>query len=239
MLGTLDVADPAALASTLNTLRERLLKDPYFKGVPSMQLEARKTALAFHAKDDLPEIRRAVFEVLAQAEVKFHAVVKRKDAVLAYVLSRNADVRYSYRYRPDELYDLTVRRLFKNLLHMDAVYNVCFAKRGASDRTGALRMALQVAQQRFAADVGSAVVADLNIWACQASDCACLQAVDYFLWALQRLYERREERYWASICDRCSVVMDVDDTGGADYGVYYNRKRPLSLAALDQRRKGI
>jgi hypothetical protein len=40
------------------------LADPYFKGVPSMQADAKKTALFFHAKDDLPEVRREVFRVL-------------------------------------------------------------------------------------------------------------------------------------------------------------------------------
>ena len=45
-----DVADPASLATELTELRLRLLADPYFQGVPSMQPEEKKTALAFHER---------------------------------------------------------------------------------------------------------------------------------------------------------------------------------------------
>ncbi|MCA9242992.1 MAG: hypothetical protein KDA32_03485 [Phycisphaerales bacterium] len=48
-LGKLDVADPESLAAELNTLRSRLLREPYFAGVPSMQPERGKTATHFHA----------------------------------------------------------------------------------------------------------------------------------------------------------------------------------------------
>jgi hypothetical protein len=53
ILGLADIPDPVTLGREMEALRARLLADPYFKGVPSMQPEARKTALAFHAKDDL------------------------------------------------------------------------------------------------------------------------------------------------------------------------------------------
>ena len=60
ILGVLDVADPAALFAQMTALRTSLLADPYFKGVPSMRPEHGKTAVAFHATDDLPEVRREV-----------------------------------------------------------------------------------------------------------------------------------------------------------------------------------
>lgn len=232
MLGVLDVPDPAGLTEALSALRTRLVNDPYFRGVPSMQPEGGKTAVAFHATDDLPEVRREIFGLLAQTDLRFQAAVKRKEAVVDYVLSRNAGPR-PYRYHPNELYDLTVRRLFKPLLHTDTLYNVCFAKRGQSDRTTALKEALQVAQQRFSEEAGLEPAAELRVWPCPSKRCACLQAVDYFLWALQRVYERGEERYLASIWERCSLVVDVDDTREAKYGVYYTKNRPLSLAALN------
>lgn len=52
ILGKLDVDDPAALDDALARLRADLLADPYFKRVPSMQPERKKTARAFHAKDE-------------------------------------------------------------------------------------------------------------------------------------------------------------------------------------------
>src|SRR5438067_1033883 len=56
MLGILDVPDPNTLNQALETLRLNLLNDPYFRKIPSMQIAQRKTALAFHAKDDIAEV---------------------------------------------------------------------------------------------------------------------------------------------------------------------------------------
>ena len=83
-----------------------------------MKPEARKTALMFHAKDDLPEVRREVFALLQKHEFHFLAVVRNKKKVLEYVRRRNI-LDLAYRYTPNDLYDYMVRVLFKNLLHKD------------------------------------------------------------------------------------------------------------------------
>lgn len=153
ILGLLDVHDPERLATELAELRKSLLADPYFKGVPSMQIDEQKTALFFHAKDDLPEVRREVLKVLARHELHFSAVVKNKRRVLGYVQSRN-DSDPAYRYRHDELYDHMLRRLFKQRLHTHDAYRVTFATRGHKDRTEALRLALEAARKRFAEEQG-------------------------------------------------------------------------------------
>ena len=132
-LGVLDVADPSRLASQLAGLRKRLLCDPYFADVPSMQPQAGKTALAFHAKDDLPEVRREVFRLLLRSEVRFFACVRDKRRVLEYVREREAHDA-QYRYTPNELYDWMIRRLFKTLLHKDEWYLTTFAARGHPGR---------------------------------------------------------------------------------------------------------
>jgi len=66
ILGLLDVLNPVLLERDMKTLREKLLSDPYFEGVPSMKPEAKKISLAFHAKDDLPEARRVSAPVSAR-----------------------------------------------------------------------------------------------------------------------------------------------------------------------------
>ena len=53
-----------------------------------------------------------------------------------------------------------------------------------------------------------------------------------FLWALQRLYERREERFVTLLWSRFSLVHDLDDMRQTRYGVYYTKKKPLTLAAI-------
>ena len=88
-----------------------------------------------------------------------------------------------------------VRRQFKNLLHKDDYYKIYFAKRGKSDRTAALRTALETARQRFADLHGIESAAPIDILPTTLAHCHGLEVVDYFLWALQRFYERREGRY--------------------------------------------
>ncbi len=233
MLGLLWVREPERLAADLQALRERLLADPYFAGIPSMQAEARKTALAFHAKDDVPEVRREVFALLRQHELSFFAVVKDKRKVLEYVRQRN-ERDPAYRYQQNEVYDWLVRRLFKDRLHQHDAYRVVFATRGTSDRTRAFAEALNVARERFAEQWEVEVRSEIKVVASNPRRTPELQAADYFLWALQRLYERREERYWAYVQPQVSLVMDVDDTREAEYGRYYTKKKPLSLAALPE-----
>ena len=230
-VGLLDVPDPAMLAAELNTLRASLLADPYFKDVPSMKAEAKKTALYFHAKDDLPEVRREVFKLLQRHPLRFSAVVRDKQVVLDYVRSRNQRDS-AYRYRPDELYDHAVRRLFKERLHKHAAYHIHFAIRGNTHRTSAFRQALEQARQRFAQKKGIAVTSPLNVKAAYPTAKPALQAVDYFLWALQRTYEKREDRFLDLLWPQCSLVVDVDDIRRAEYGAYYTKQKPLKAAAL-------
>jgi hypothetical protein len=53
------------------------------------------------------------------------------------------------------------------------------------------------------------------------------QAVDYFLWALQRFYERREDRYLKFVWPAVKLVYDIDDIRQAKYGTYYTQKKPF------------
>jgi hypothetical protein len=148
ILGLMDIADSETLESDLKELRKKLLDDPYFSGVPSLKYESNKTALSFHAKDDLPEVRREVFLRLMKHDLRFFAVVREKSKVLDYVLQRN-EGESAYHYNPNELYDYMVRRLFRDRLHKDDQYQIYFAKRGKSDRTEALLEALENARKNF------------------------------------------------------------------------------------------
>ena len=235
ILGLLEMPDPTVLQHIFDELRGRLMSDSYFEGVPSMQAEERKTAVAFHATDDLAEVRMEVFRLLRDTEgLRFFAVVTDKRRVLEYVRERN-ESNPDYRYHPNELYDYLVRRLFKQRLHQSSEYRITFSKRGKSDRTDALREALQSAQNRFAEQHN--VTSDMFLQVSQASpkDQASLQAVDYFIWALQRLYELGEERYVNYLWPAFRLVHDIDDRREAGYGVYYTQKKPLNAAALEWR----
>jgi hypothetical protein len=191
LLGLLDVPDPKALSASREALRINLLSDPYFRKIPSMQPGQRKTALAFHAKDDIAEVRREVFKELVKHEsLRFFAVVRDKQKVLLEVRKYK-----NKRYHPNVLYDQLTSRLFTDRLHKDDEYSITFATRGSSDRTRAFKEALQIAQSRFQKKWNIQSEAPIHIQSLPASQQPCLQAADYFLWAIQRCYEKREDRY--------------------------------------------
>ena len=241
MLGLLEVSDPATLQRTFDDLRAQLMSDSYFNGVPSMQTKARKTALAFHAKDDLPEVRRDVFRLLRDTEgLHFFAIVVDKVSVLEYVRQRNKR-EPAYRYHPNELYDYLTGRLFKERLRQGNRYDIIFSKRGKSGRTDSLSRAIEFAPDmlRNQNNLLRNVLTDvsMNVYAATPKKYAGLQAVDYFVWALQRLYERGEDRYVEYLWQAFRLVHDIDDTRKTDYGVYYTQKKPLNAAALKWREK--
>lgn len=235
IVGFVDVPYPTDLAQRLEQLRATLLADPYFQRVPSMRPEERKTAFAFHAKDDLPEVRWQVLSLLRSYEgLRFFAVVRDKHKILEEVRRKNARPG-SYRYHPNELYDSMVSRLFKTSLHKEDAYRICFARRGASDRTAALRAALEQARNRFQKKYHIKAEAELHVTDSAYAASPCLQVTDYFLWALQRLYERHDDRYLELLWPAFRTVIDVDDHREKWYGSYYTQKKPLTIAAVSER----
>ncbi|RKU17181.1 hypothetical protein C6501_04595 [Candidatus Poribacteria bacterium] len=240
ILGLLDVPNPTALKDRFDRLRAQLMDDSYFTGVPSMQLHERKTALAFHAKDDLPEVRREVFRVLRDMEgLRFYAVVADKLSVLEYVRQRNKR-ESDYRYHPNELYDYLTGRLFNKRLRQHGRYIITFSKRGKSGRTHSLRQAIEFApeMQHKQSNLQRRTLTNvtLNISAAIPKEHAGLQAVDYFIWALQRLYERGEDRYLVYLWQAFGLVHDIDDTCKTEHGVYYTQNKPLTAETLKSRK---
>lgn len=235
ILGLLDVPNPMELQRIFGDLRERLMNDPYFRDVPSMQVKARKTANAFHAKDDVPEVRREVYRLLRNMEgLRFSAVVTDKRQVLEYVRHRN-ESNPDYRYHPNELYDYLIPRLFKERLHQSNKYHIIFSKLGKSNRTVALRQGLVKARDSSVIRQSIASDASLKVSVGTPKQQAGLQAVDYFVWALQRLYERGEDRYVKYLWRAFRLVQDIDDRRQAGNGMYYTQKKPLDAAALEWR----
>lgn len=79
MVGVAQIADPEAVAWELSALRSSLMTHPRYRGIPSMQPQAKKTAIAFHAKDDYAEIREQVFELIQSFDVKIFVAIRSKD----------------------------------------------------------------------------------------------------------------------------------------------------------------
>jgi Protein of unknown function (DUF3800) len=236
IVGRLEVDDVPALEADISALRAELMADPLLQAVPSMKAAAKKTALFFHAKDDVPEVRREVFKLLLRHDLRLSAVVKEKHHLLADVRGHEA-VNPKYRYKADghEIYDDLIARLFGRFGEFGAERHITFAVRGSKPRTAALKTVLDNIDHGFEDDFGFAPHGQTTVHSGYPSASAGLQACDYLLWALQRFYERNEERYLHAMWPKFARVLDLDAPAPKVKGkpvlggVEFNEKHPLTL----------
>ena len=161
--------------------------------------------------------------------------MKEKQSVLEYI-NYQSSREPSYRYHPNELYDHLVKRLFKNCLHKSDVYNIYFSKRGEKSRTKALFDALETARLKFCNEWGVASQSRINVIPAFSYQYAGLQVVDYFLWALQRLYENDDDRFINFLSPSISLIIDIDDVRNNKYGTYYDKQHPINAVVIKQRK---
>ena len=189
-----------------------------------------KTARFFHAKDDLPEVRREVFRLLMAENIRAFVAFRRK-AQLAEDFRAFFD-RTGRKRDIEGVYEQLLLPIFQNRLHLGNENRIVFARRGRSDRTQALRGAIKLAKDRFEKRWKKGIDRPTELHSAWPHEHAGLQAADYLLWALQRLLERNESRFFDAVRDRFSLIVDVDDTRTHGYGEYYTSRNPLSVEKL-------
>jgi hypothetical protein len=129
-IGFLRTYDPQAIRDKLAEVRLQISNDRYFKDIPSIA----KTLKAFHAKDDVPEVRKLVYEALDKLEFGVQVIVGRKHVQLFTTKHRGS---------PDLFYDDLVSNLFSRQLHLSKENTIVFARRGNKTRQHSLRAAVE------------------------------------------------------------------------------------------------
>ncbi|MCB9122577.1 MAG: DUF3800 domain-containing protein [Caldilineaceae bacterium] len=215
LLGFIETSDPKSLRKALLDLKQEILLDPYFSGVPSLA----RTAVAFHAKDDLPEIRYKVYQLLATLDFKAQFIVARKIEPV---------FRNSFQARESDFYDHLVSQLFKNALHRYEDNRLYFAKRGSRSRQAPLQQAIQRGVQEFEATWNTKISTNINVQAQIPSDEPCLSIVDYMNWAVYRAFTRREMRYYRVVESKVSLLLDIYDRNRYPRN-WYSRKNPFDI----------
>ena len=230
MVGVAEIPDPRFVDALLSELRAELLADPYFKGVPSMRPDAGRTARLFHAKNDVAEVRRDVFARLFTCKAKVFVAIRRK-----HQLATRARAEYERTGRKltlRNLYADLVKRLFRNVLHKADRNVIIFAKHAKWVRREAMALAIQRAQANFEAKYGISSDKPTEIRSANPHEHGGLQVVDYYLWALQRMYERGEDRFFELLRPAYRLIMDLDDSRSNEYGEWYTDDNPLTLEKI-------
>lgn len=197
MVGAACVDFPNTLIDDLEILRQHLLASPYFWGVPSFNPQRGKTAVSFHANADLPEVKYEVFKMLKKAEPQFYVAFRRKDRLIR----QGEEVQKERKINGNMIYDELVAKLFQHI--PSEPMQIIFAHRGTKKRKNALYDSLQ-----------GTVLEEFKIDVAMPSKAAGLQVVDYGLWALQRMLERDDSRYYRYMEQLFNVIIDVDNPKG-------------------------
>ncbi len=78
ILGMIKVKDPLdEVREKINSLQEKITKDDFYH-VPSVLKKISKNGYYLHATDDLPEVRKEMFDLMKTINCSFEAVVGRK-----------------------------------------------------------------------------------------------------------------------------------------------------------------
>ncbi len=223
LLGMVKIrSDLQLIRDGINQLELEVIKDPYFKGVPSIQKKVKdKGGFYFHATDDPPEVRKMFYDFLRAIDLSFEAVVGRKIPSIFIRKHGKNDA---------EFYADLLSHLLKNKLQAgdDLILNI--AERGNTTKNANLTTALNKATERFQRNNNGGVVMTkvvFNVQNPRTEPLLCLP--DYLCWAVQRVFERGEPRYYDFVEDKISLVVDLYDSEHYEESKnYYRKGNPLT-----------
>jgi len=230
MIGVIRLTDPNLAKQKLEDLRSSLLTDSRFKNIPSMQPEAKKTALFFHAKNDHSDIRKEVFKILPELGAKVQIAIRRKQELAN--MSQLIKEFEGEKIQDGDIYDNLITLLFRNLLHQADENKIIFARLGKSERRENLAKAIRKAKDIFESKWQKGYDRPTTIDVKKSSEEIGLQIIDYYLWALQRLYEKSDDSFFLPLSQNYSLIIDCDDKRKYRSGEWYCKKNPLTLEKL-------
>lgn len=228
ILGMLKINQPlTAVREKIITLQNQITNDPYFAEIPSIQKKKELNAYYLHATDDIPEVRKMAFELINSIDCSFEAVVGRKIYAL-YEKKHNGN--------EAEFYADLLSHLLKNKMNKydELVLNISHRSKCTTHQN--LEKGLQKAIETSARnnpDKCNCCKVVFNVQ--QPTREPLLNISDYFCWAVQRVFEKGETRYYDFISDKVSTVIDLYDSAKwSNYQNYYGRKRKLTKENLIQ-----
>jgi len=219
ILGMVKFNEPLEnIRSSLIILQKQIENEIYFKDIPSIQKKIKKGGFFFHATDDIPEVRQIFFKFIKEIKCSFEAVVGRKIPEL-YERKHNGN--------EAEFYADLLSHLIKNKLTSTDELVFKIAERGKATKNKNLQIALEKAKIRFShknpdSETQTRVFFDVQNHYTEP----LLNIADYFCWAVQRVFERGETRFYNYLIEKISLVIDLYDFHNyKDYKNYYSKNK--------------
>ena len=222
ILGMLKINEPLdTVRKKVIELQQVIAEDSYFHGVPSIEKMKASCGYFLHAKNDLPEVKKMAFDLIKTLDCSFEAVVGRKIPTL-YESKHNG--------KEAEFYADLLSHLLKNKLNAYSKLVLNISHRSKCTTHTNLQKGLSKAVTRAqskAPDKANDCSVVFNVQ--QPTAEPLLNIADYFCWAIQRVFERGETRYYDYISDQVAMVQDLYDfEKWKSRGNYYNRQKKLS-----------
>ncbi len=218
ILGFIKTDDPHSIRAALVKLREEISKDEYLKDIPSI----KKSLVAFHAKDDTPEVKEKVFRLIKDLNFSAEIYVGRK---IPDMFNKK------YERKEYKFYDDLVSKLFENKLHISSNNEIYFAVRGSKVRQQPLENAIIQSKLKFEKKQNIKIDSTLNIYPQIPSGEPCLQVIDYVNWSIQRFFEKGQDRYFKFIEEKVKFIVDIYDLDKYPNN-FYSKKNPLDLKKI-------
>lgn len=213
--------DLPPLRTKIRELEAAVVSDPLYNTLPSVRKKVGSGGFFFHATDDAPEVRAEFFRWIRTVPCSFEIVVARK---ISGIFARK------HGSKEAEFYADILSHLIKNKLKLGEKLVLNIAERGRCTRNHNLQSALTKATERFlkkqeVADVASEVV--FNVQTPRREP--LLSVADYFCWAVQRVFERGETRFYDYLGEQIRLVLDLyDDRKYAGSRNYYKKGNRLN-----------
>lgn len=218
ILGFIKTEDPKSIRQAIYALQKQLSTDKYLQGIPSL----KKSLLSFHAKDDSPEIRQAVYKTIINLDFSAELIVARK---IENIFNKK------HHRKESEFYDDLITKLFQNKLHTSSLNEIYFAVRGSSIRQKPLEEAINKAVSNFEKKWKVKVSSKVNVYPQSPSGETCLQVIDYINWAVQRVFTKNDTRFYKFIEDKVGYLVDLYDTDKYPKN-FYNRKNKFDITKI-------
>lgn len=215
LLGFIKTDNSVTIRKELEKLRKDLSEDKYLQGIPSLL----KSLSSFHAKDDSPEVKQAVYKTIVGLKFSAEIIVARK---IQNIFNK------THHRNENEFYDDLVSKLFQNKLHTSSLNEIYFAVRGSRLRQQPLENAIKKAVESFESKWKTKVTSKINIYPQSPSGEPCLQVADYINWAVQRAIVKRDMRFYKFIEDKISYLVDIYDTDKYPKN-FYNRRNKFDV----------
>jgi hypothetical protein len=222
ILGMLKINEPLEdVRKKVLDLQDQIASDSYFSGIPSIEKKKIKNSYYLHAKDDVPEVRKLMYDLIKSINCSFECVVARK----IYFIYEN-----THNGSESDFYADLLSHLLKNKFskYKTLVLNIATRKKCTTHTN--LQSGLNKASDRAkaknpCAENGCKIVFNIQ----EPTTEPLLNITDYFCWAIQRVFEKGETRYYEYISEKVSLVLDLYDSsrfkGSRNY---YTSKKKLT-----------